>query len=137
MAVPLLSAVDVHRQRGMIALLTGSELTLEPVLETHVSRVGENQLPAFVRNQIGTAVAHTYKYTDSTPGLTVRTVSPQRVQGKFDTQIDTLVSIGDSHAKRLVNDTVQRKVRFAVSTRVARPAERQRIWCYRAVDSLA
>lgn len=94
-AVPLLSADNVHRQRGMVALLSGQELALKPVTETGVSRVGENQLPAFVRNQIAMTVAHTYKYTEPRPMLEVKTVAPERRQGKFNAQVDTLISLGD------------------------------------------
>ena len=93
--VPFLTAVEVHRQRGMVALLAGQELTLRPVTEAGVSRVGENQLPAFVRNQITKTVAHTYKYIDPAPGLQVRAVAPERRQGRFDAQVDTLISLGE------------------------------------------
>lgn len=94
-AVPLLSAEQVHRQRGMVALLSGAELTLEPESEKGLSKVGENQLPAFIRNQIALTVAHTFKYVEALPRLEVRTVAPERKQGQFDAQIDTLVSLGD------------------------------------------
>jgi len=94
-AVPLVSAAQVQRQRGMVALLAGPELTLEPVGETRLSRVGENQLPAFVRNQLGMSVTHTYKYIDREPELVVRAAAPERKQGKFDAQVDTLISIGE------------------------------------------
>lgn len=94
-AVPFLRVLDVHRQRGMVALLSGQDLALEPVTEDGVSRVGENQLPAFVRNQIDLTVAHTYKYLEPAPGLTVTPVTPERRQGKFDAQVDTLISLGE------------------------------------------
>jgi len=94
-AVPLLSADNVHRQRGMVALLSGQELTLRPLTEEGVSRVGENQLPAFVRNQISMTVAHTYKYIEPRPVLTVQAMAPERRQGKFNAQVDTLISLGD------------------------------------------
>ena len=93
--VPLLSAQGVHRQRGMVALLSGRELALKPLEEAGVARVGENQLPAFFRNQISMTVAHTYKYIERRPTLTVATVTPERRQGKFDAQVDTLISLGD------------------------------------------
>jgi hypothetical protein len=94
-AVPLLSAGKVHRQRGMVALLSGQELALEPMAEEGLSRVGENQLPAFVRNRITMTVAHTYKYTEARPELRVAPVVPERRQGKFDAQVDTLISLGE------------------------------------------
>jgi hypothetical protein len=93
--VPLLAADDVHRQRGMVALLAGPELTLQPISEDRMARVGENQLPAFVRNLLTMSVAHTYKYTERSPELVVKAVAPERKQGKFDAQVDTLISIGD------------------------------------------
>ena len=93
--VPLLRAVAVHRQRGMVALLAGPELTLKPLQEERLSSVGENQLPAFVRNRLALTVAHTYKYTDPDPMLVVKAVAPERQQGKFDAQVDTLISIGE------------------------------------------
>lgn len=93
--VPLLAAAKVHRQRGMIALLSGPELALNPEQEDRVSKVGENQLPAFVREAVTMTVAHTYKYIDADPELSVRAVAPERKGGKFDAQVDTLVSIGE------------------------------------------
>jgi len=93
--VPLLTGRNLHRQRGMVALLIGSELSLDPKDETDITRVGENQLPAFIRNALTMRVAHTYKYVSPSPLLTVETVAPERAQGKFDAQVDTLVSIGE------------------------------------------
>ena len=93
--VPVITALDVHRQRGMIALLTGPELTLVPESEERVTRVGENQIPAFVRNLLQAPVAHTYKYIEISPNLLVKTEIPERKQGKFDAQVDTLISIGE------------------------------------------
>lgn len=93
--VPLLEAQDMHRQRGMIALLSGPELTLQPVTETGVSKVGENQLPAVIKNQISMTVAHTFKYSGDGVALAVKSVAPERRQGKFDAQVDTLISLGE------------------------------------------
>ncbi len=93
--VPLLRAVNVHRQRGMVALLASQELALKPEREERLSRVGENQLPAFVRRQNSMTVAHTYKYTDPEPVLVVGAMAPERKQGKFDASVDTLISLGD------------------------------------------
>ncbi|MDH3688718.1 MAG: hypothetical protein OEU36_04465 [Gammaproteobacteria bacterium] len=91
---PLMSVLNVGRQRGMVALLAGSDLALSPVVEKNVTRVGENQLPSFVRNELSMTIAHTYKYTEA-PQLIIRTIAPERKQGKFDAQIDTLISIGE------------------------------------------
>jgi hypothetical protein len=93
--VPLLRAIDAQRQRGMVALLSNSEQTLSPVEEEQAIKVGENQLPPFVRQTVEMTVAHTYKYAQKNPRLVVAAEISDRVQGKFDTQVDTLVSIGD------------------------------------------
>ncbi len=74
-AVPLLRAVEdegVTRQRGMVALLSIRELTLEPRDTEHVTRVGDNALPAGVRDALEATVAHTYRYLDEEPELTAR-----------------------------------------------------------------
>lgn len=93
--VPILRAQGVHRQRGMVALLATRELTLEPREERNVSRVGDNALPASVRDGLAGTVAHTFRYLDEPPHLVaigaVRALEPAR----FDAQIDTLVSLGD------------------------------------------
>ncbi|HEX9769997.1 MAG TPA: hypothetical protein VGA50_12555 [Kiloniellales bacterium] len=94
-AVPLLSADKVHRQRGMVALLSGAELALEPERAEGLTKVGENQLPPVIRNQITLTVAHTFKYVEALPKLEVKAVAPERKRGQFDAQIDTLVSLGD------------------------------------------
>ncbi len=93
--IPLIRALQADRQRGMIALLANSDLTLNPIEEVEATKVGENQLPAFVREATKMTVAHTYKYTDALPRLVVTASEPERVQGKFDAQVDTLVSLGD------------------------------------------
>ncbi len=93
--IPLLQAINVHRQRGMVALLSSAELMLNPTNEQQVSKVGENQLPAFVRQALTMTVAHTYKYIDPNPSLVVKAVIPERKQGKFHALIDTLISISE------------------------------------------
>jgi hypothetical protein len=93
--VPLLLARDVHRQRGMVALLSSRELTLEPRQEEQVTRVGENQLPAAIRDSIDMTVAHTYRYVDVTPRLSAATAVREREDARFDVRVDTLFSIGE------------------------------------------
>jgi len=93
--VPLLTAVDVHRQRGMVALLSSDELTLQPVGNEGLTPVGENQLPAWVRDRITMTVAHTFRYFDAAPSLAARVAEPERQDGRFDAEVDTLVSIDD------------------------------------------
>jgi len=93
--LPLLRAPDAQRQRGMVALLASGDLTLDPRNETAVTRVGENQLPAFVRQSIDKTVAHTFKYIEEPPRFLVRARTPDPVAGKFDAQVDTLVSLGE------------------------------------------
>lgn len=93
--VPLLRAAKAQRQKGMVALLSSTELTLNPIETADATKVGENQLPAFVREAVEMTIAHTYKYTESLPRLLVEAAEPERVQGKFDAQVDTLISLGD------------------------------------------
>jgi len=93
--LPLLSAPDVHRQRGMVALLSSNELTLDPVEDGGATRVGENQLPPFVREGLALTVAHTFKYVEAPPDLKVQASVPEREQGRFDAQVDTLISLGE------------------------------------------
>ena len=81
----------------MLALLASKELTLNPdeQSERNLTRVGENQLPNFVREAVDKTIAHTYKYLEDEPKLLVVAAPPERKQGKFDAQVDTLVSLGD------------------------------------------
>ncbi len=76
--VPILRAMGVARQKGMVALLSGPELALAPVEHPDMSEVGENQLPAFFRNQLEQTVSHTYKYHNAASRLVVNTVTPER-----------------------------------------------------------
>ncbi len=95
---PLFQALGVQRQKGMLALLASHDLALRPVGEpdeTQATRVGENQLPAFVRDEVTMTVAHTFKYADALPRVMVETSTPEVVQGKFDAQVDTLISLGE------------------------------------------
>jgi hypothetical protein len=93
--LPLLRAPDAQRQRGMIALLAGKDLILDPKDDAAGTRVGDNQLPAFVRDAIDKTVAHTFKYADEPPRVVVRARTPDAVAAKFEAQVDTLVSLGD------------------------------------------
>ena len=93
--VPLVSARGVSRQRGMVALLASRELTLEPRREESLSRVGENALPPELRDAIEMTIAHTFRYFEGTPVLAVAAVPPERRQGRFDAQVDSLISLGD------------------------------------------
>lgn len=93
--LPLLRPSDAQRQRGMVALLSTGDLTLEPREDTAGTRVGENQLPPFVREAIQKAVAHTFKYAEEPPRLVVRARAPDPVAGKFEAQVDTLASLGE------------------------------------------
>jgi hypothetical protein len=93
--IPLLRAKDVHRQRGMVALLATKEVALTPAAEDNLTRVGENQLPAFFRQTIERTIAHTYKYAESVPVLVAKTTTPERVLAKFDAQVNTLISLTD------------------------------------------
>ncbi len=96
--VPLVRSLDAQRQRGMVALLSTQDLALEPVADADATRVGENQLPAFVRQSIEHSVAHTYKYVEP-PRLVVQAAAPERQQGRFDAQVDTLISLGEVSLK--------------------------------------
>jgi len=100
---PILRAMDVSRQKGMLALLSGEDLALEPQQHQEMSEVGENQLPAFFRNQLPEAVSHTFKYHSDAAQLAVNAVTPERQQGKFNAQIDSLVSIGEVTLKGQVS----------------------------------
>jgi hypothetical protein len=92
---PLLSSMGVQRQRGMVALLSSKDLTLKPEQEGGATRVGENQLPAFVRESVELTVAHTFKYVEATPSIVIAASEPERKLGRFDAQVDTLVSLGE------------------------------------------
>jgi hypothetical protein len=94
-AIPLLRARGVDRQRGMLALLATNEVSLTPVEEAHATRVGENQLPPFFRRTIEKVIAHTFKYAETPPTLVATATVPERVLAKFDAEVDTLVALTD------------------------------------------
>jgi hypothetical protein len=98
-AIPLLVPADVHRQRGMVALLAGTELEVRPQAESAMNKVGENQIPAWAREGIPQAVAHTYKYVEPSASLSVVLAPPEKKRGKFDAVVDTLFSVGDGVLK--------------------------------------
>lgn len=121
--VPFIRAYQVHRQRGMAALLSAQELTLTPIKLERVTKVGENQLPAFVRNAIAMKVAHTYKYIDANPILAVKALAPERKQGKFDAQVDTLISIGDVTMKGAASIELNVKTGSIMELQLALPKD--------------
>lgn len=93
--IPLLRIIGVDRQRGMVALLSSKEIALKPLIEKEVTKVGENQLPADVRQGISQTIAHTYKYGDAGATLVAEISKPEKVQGKFDAAVNTLISLSD------------------------------------------
>jgi hypothetical protein len=97
--IPLVVPGQVHRQRGMLALISGTELSMQPKEDAGMTKVGENQLPAWVRQDISQTVAHTYKYVEKDARLAVLLVPPERKRGKFDAVVDTLFSVGDGVMK--------------------------------------
>jgi len=97
--LPLLTPQDVHRHRGMVALLSGAELEMHPEQARAMNKVGENQLPAWVRKGITATVGHTYKYVEPGASLNVTLAPPERRRGQFDAAIDTLFSVGDGVLK--------------------------------------
>ncbi len=103
--LPLFRARGMNRQRGMVAVLSSKEIALRPTVEENVTRIGENQLPAHVRETISHTVAHTFKYFGNDVKLAVQPTAPERVQGKFDSLVDTLISLSDVSLKGSV--TVQ------------------------------
>ena len=99
LGVPLLTPGGVDRHRGMVALLAGAELEMKPGEATDMTKVGENQLPAWVRERAARTVAHTYKFARPSAALAVRLAPPERQRGRFDVAVDTLVSVGDGVVK--------------------------------------
>lgn len=94
-AIPLLRPKNIQRERGMVALLATKELTFTAVKDEDLTRVGENQLPPFIRQAIDKTVALSYKYSENLPSLTVALTKPERQQGRFDASVNTLISLGD------------------------------------------
>jgi hypothetical protein len=121
--VPLIQPIAAQRQRGMVALLSGRELTLNPVDEGGATRVGENQIPAFVREGLEMTVAHTFKYTEEPPLLVVAAAVPERVEGKFDALVDTLVSLGDVTLAASTSVAVNVKSGRTMALRLELPAD--------------
>jgi hypothetical protein len=93
--LPLLSALGVGRQRGMVALVSSRDRALTPTEVASATAVGENQLPSFVRDEIKRTIAHTLKYADAPPSIAVTATVPDRAVGRFDADVDTLVTLGD------------------------------------------
>jgi len=94
-AVPLAVVEGMHRQRGLVALVRGDELEVQPAVVTALVPVGENQLPAWLRDQTQTKVTHTYKYAEAGGSLTVRLAPFVRESARFDATVDTLFSLAE------------------------------------------
>ena len=120
-AVPLLQTLDVTRQRGLVALLSGSELSLAPDSADNLNAVGENQIPADFRNRLQLPVTHTYKYYRSGPRLVASTRPPKKEVAKFDATLDTLFSISDVALKAQTSVAITVKSGDLASLSVALP----------------
>jgi hypothetical protein len=94
-SVPLLTPLQAHRQRGMIALLSGKELALRPTEQDELVAVGENQLPSDIRERSKLSVSHTFKYADTQPTLAALLTAPEKKPARFDGYINSLISLSD------------------------------------------
>lgn len=120
--VPMIRAAGAQRQRGMVALLAGRDLTLKPVDDGGIARVGENQLPSFVRDAIEQTVAHTFKYVELPKQLIVEAVPPERKHGRYDAQIDTLISLGEVTLRGVASVEINLKSGGVMDLELALPA---------------
>jgi len=93
--IPLLTPLDVHRQRGMVALVHGDELQMTPTTVEGLSPVGENQLPAWLEPELRDTVTHTYKYVEPDGALTVALTPFEKPRPRYDARVDLLASIAD------------------------------------------
>ena len=93
--IPLLTPLDVHRQRGMVALVHGAELQMTPKTVDGLAPVGENQLPAWLEPELRDTVTHTYKYVEPNGTLAVALTPFEKPRPRFDARVDLLASIAD------------------------------------------
>ncbi|MCA9517487.1 MAG: hypothetical protein KC635_21245, partial [Myxococcales bacterium] len=121
-AVPLLTAENVGRQRGMVALVRGTELEIAPARVDGLAAVGENQLPVGVREQIDQKVTHTYKYAEPGGALLVRLSPFERELARFDAAVDTLYSLGEGVLRAAASIEVTVKAGSFADLEVALPA---------------
>ncbi len=120
--VPLLRSLDAQRQRGMVVLLQSPDLALRPVADGGATRVGENQLPAFVRETLELPAAHTFKYVETLPRIAVEAAAPERQPGRFDARVDTLVSLGEVTLKAAAGIEIDVKSGRLMELELALPA---------------
>ncbi|MCB1043912.1 MAG: MnhB domain-containing protein [Acidobacteria bacterium] len=97
--VPILSVANINRQGGLVALLSSRSTMLNPETETNLTRVGENQIPVELRQDLEMVIAHTFKFGQDLPQLTVQLAEPERMAGRFDVMVDTLISLNDVSMK--------------------------------------
>ncbi|TNF23504.1 MAG: hypothetical protein EP329_27430 [Deltaproteobacteria bacterium] len=93
--IPLLTPLEVHRQRGMVALVHGDELQMTPSAVEGLSPVGENQLPAWLEPALRDTVTHTYKYVEPDGTLAVALTPFEKPRPRYDARVDLLASIAD------------------------------------------
>jgi len=88
--VPFLRVLRMQNHKGMVSIISGSDLLLKPVSAYNLYEVSQNELPADIQDGIYQPVLYTYKYNAKYPKLHVQTEEPEFVQGIYNVQMDSL-----------------------------------------------
>jgi hypothetical protein len=117
--VPLARALDVHRQRGLVALVDGAELRLVPTPGAGVASVGVDALPEWLRRSAD--AAHAFKHLTADASLTVRLTPAPPEAARFEAQVDTLFSISPGVLRAAAAVSVRVKSGKPMALRLALP----------------
>jgi hypothetical protein len=93
--LPLVSVAEASRQRGAVALIGTREAALRVDEEATLTRVGESGFPADILSNLPGKLTYAFKYNATPPAVTIAQTPPQKVEGRFNARLETVVSVGE------------------------------------------
>jgi hypothetical protein len=93
--LPLVKINATARQRGATGLLSTRDTGLRVSEEDKLLRVGSNYFPSDLTDNLPGKLTFGFKYSDSTPIVNVSQTAPAKVDGKFNSTLENIISITD------------------------------------------
>ena len=93
--VPIVRPLGVFREVGVVALLESDKVGFGPAEQTQYTKVGEDAVPADIRQRLTNKVSQAFKHIGP-PGVITSTVATAKARDvRFDARVLTLYSVKD------------------------------------------
>ena len=93
--LPLLTIPQASRNRGAVALIGTRDAALRVAEESTLTRIGESAFPTELISNLPGKLTFGFKYAEKPPVLHLSQTAPQRVEGRYNTTLNQVVSVGE------------------------------------------